>query len=197
MKALPWWGKPLLVAALAGAALYGADQFGYRRAANLYAGKLATAEAGHARQLLRLAEQRLTEQAAAEAAYRRLNEQAHQVGWALLQTRRQLEVTQRQLKQRIPDATRTDGPRFTGLGPDSLRLYRQFLGYPASGEADLPAADAGHAGEAAAAAGTEAGLSPADLLEHAADYGQWCQQLDAQLSAYLRLHAATEPEVRP
>lgn len=197
MKALPWWVKPLLITALAGAALYGADHFGYQRAANLYAGKLATADAEHTRQLLRLTEQRLTEQAVAQEAYQHLNEQAHQVGWELLKTKQQLEVTQRQLKQRIPDASRTDGPRFTGIGPDSLRLYRQFLGYSASGEADLPAADTGHAGEASASAGTEAGLSPADLLDHAADYGQWCQQLDAQLSAYIRLHTEAMPEVQP
>lgn len=197
MNALPWWVKPLLTTALAGAALYSADQFGYQRAANLYTAKLSTADADHTRQLLRLTEQRLTEQAVTQEAYQRLNEQAHQVSWELLLTKQQLEVTQRQLKQRIPNAVRTDGPRFTGLGPDSLRLYRQLLGYSASGEADLPAADAGHVGEAAAAAGTEAGLSPADLLDHAADYGQWCQQLDAQLSAYIRLHSATEPEVQP
>lgn len=197
MNVLPWWVKPLLITALAGVALYGADQFGYQRAANVYTAQLSTADADHTRQLLRLTEQRLTEQTVAQEAYQRLNEQAHQVGWELLQTKQQLEVTQRQLKQRIPDATRTDGPRFTGLGPDSLRLYRQLLGYSASGEADLPAADAGNVGEAAAAAGTEAGLSPADLLDHAADYGQWCQQLDAQLSAYIRLHSATEPEVQP
>ena len=136
MNVLPWWVKPLLITALAGATLYGAEHFGYQRAASLYAGKLVTADAEHTRQLLHLTEQRLTEQAAQEA-YQRLNEQAHQVGWELLQTKQQLEATQRQLKQRITDATHTDGPSFTGLGPDSLRLYRQFLGYSASGEAGL------------------------------------------------------------
>lgn len=197
MNVLPWWVKPLLITALAGATLYGAEHFGYQRAASLYAGKLVTADAEHTRQLLHLTEQRLTEQAAAQEAYQRLNEQAHQVGWELLQTKQQLEATQRQLKQRITDATHTDGPSFTGLGPDSLRLYRQFLGYSASGEAGLSEADPGHAGEAATAAGTEAGLSPTDLLEHAADYGQWCQQLDAQVSAYIRLHSEVTPGVKP
>ena len=192
MNVLPWWVKPLLITALAGATLYGAEHFGYQRAASLYAGKLVTADAEHTRQLLHLTEQRLTEQAAAQEAYQRLNEQAHQVGWELLQTKQQLEATQRQLKQRITDATHTDGPSFTGLGPDSLRLYRQFLGYPPAVKLVCPKPTPDML-EAATAAGTEAGLSPTDLLEHAADYGQWCQQLDAQVSAYIRLHSEVTP----
>ena len=188
MIALPWWIKSLLITALAGGALYGADQFGYQRAANLYTGQLTTADAAHNRQLLRLTELKLSDEARAHDAYRQLTEQAQQLGWALLQSKQQLDAAQRQLAERISDVTRSDGPRFTGLGPDSLRLYRQLLGYPASGEADLPAADAGAAAEAAAAAGPEAGLPPADLLEHAADYGKWCQQLDAQLSVLIQVH---------
>lgn len=181
--------KPLLIAALIGTAGYAVDQFGYQRAANLYAGQLATADAEYSRALLRLTEQRLVEQATAQAEYQRLNQLAHQVGVELLQTRGQLANTQRQLKQRIPDATRTDGPRFTGLGPDSLRLYRQFLGYSAADPAaDLPSADTGNAGEAAAPTGAATGLPPDDLLKHAADYGAWCQKLDQQLNSYISLH---------
>lgn len=188
-KPLPWWVKPLLVTALIGTAGYAVDQFGYQRAANLYTGQLATAEAGHSRALLRLTEQRLAEHATAQAEEQRLNRLAHQVGVELLQTRGQLAIAQRQLKQRIPDATRTDGPRFTGLGPDSLRLYRQLLGYSAADpDANLPPADTGNAGEAAAPAGAATGLPPDDLLTHAADYGAWCQQLDQQLNSYISLH---------
>ncbi|MCQ4142823.1 hypothetical protein [Vogesella sp. AC12] len=181
--------KPLLLAALIGAAGYAVDQFGYQRAANLYAGKLATADATHSRALLRLTEQRLAEQATAQAEYQRLNQLAHQVGVELLQSRAELATTQRQLKQRIPHVTHSDGPRFTGLGPDSLRLYRQFLGYSAADlAADLPPADTGNAGEATAPASAAAGLPPDDLLKHAADYGAWCQQLDQQLNSYISLH---------
>lgn len=184
-KPLPWWFKPLLLAAVIGAAGYAVDQFGYQRAANLYAGKLATAEAGHSRQLLRLTEQRLAEHATAQAEYQRLNRLAHQVGVALLQSRADLATAQRQLKQRITHATQSDGARFTGLGPDSLQLYRAALGYTA---ADLPAADAGAVATAGQAAATAPGLPPADLLSHAADYGQWCQQLEQQVQAFIRLH---------
>lgn len=188
-KPLPWWVKPLLVTALIGTAGYAVDQFGYQRAANLYAAKLATADAGHSRTLLHLTEQRLTEQAAAQAEYQRLNQLAHQVGVELLQSRGELASAQRQLKQRIPHVTHSDGPRFTGLGPDSLRLYRQLLGYTtADPAADLPSADTGNAGEAAAPAGAAAGLPPDDLLKHAADYGAWCRQLDQQLNSYISLH---------
>lgn len=188
-KPLPWWIKPLLVTALIGAAGYAVDQFGYQRAANLYAGKLATAKAGHSRQLLRLTEQRLAEHATAQAEYQRLNRLAHLVGVALLQTRADLATAQRQLKQRITHATQSDGPSFTGLGPDSLQLYRAALGYTAAdAAADLPAADAGAATAAGQTTTTAPGLPPADLLSHAADYGQWCQQLEAQVQAFIRLH---------
>lgn len=185
---LPWWLKPLLIAALAGYGLYAAEQFGYQRAATKLGKDMATLEAGYNRQLLGMANTRLQEQAAAHDAYQQQVARGNAITTRLLQTQQQLDAAQRQLKQRIPNVTLTDGPRFTGLGPDSLRLYRQLLGYPASGEADLPAAHAGNADQASQAAGTAAGLPPADLLAHAGDYGKWCQQLDERLSAFITLH---------
>lgn len=197
MIAPPSWIKPLVIAVLIGASVYAAERYGYQRATDVYTAKLATADADHNRSLQQVAEQRLAEQAAANDAYRRLNEQAHQVAWELLQTRQQLEATQRQLKQRISNAINSDGASFTGLGPDSLRLYRQLLGYPAGGETDVPATDTGDADQAHQTTGTEEGLPPADLLEHAADYGEWCQKLDTQVSAYIQLHTTAVMEAKP
>lgn len=169
---------------------------GRSTASQAYQTELARQAQTHATAMQKLADDKAAELGLALSEQQRLTEQANQVGWALIQTRAQLANTQSQLKKRIADATRTDGMRFTGLGADSLHVYRAALGYP---ERDLgvPAADTKHAGETAAAAGTDRGLPPEDLLEHATDYGQWCQQLDAQLSAYIRLHAEATPEVLP
>ncbi|WP_215782030.1 hypothetical protein [Paludibacterium sp. B53371] len=197
MMTPPSWIKPLVIAVLIGTSLYATEQFGYRRAADIYTAKLATSDANHSHAMQQVAEQRLAEQAAASDAYRRLNEQAQKVAWELLQARQQLEATQRQLKQRIPNAINSDGASFTGLGPDSLRLYRQLLGYPTGGETDLPATDARDADQAHQTTGTEEGLPPADLLEHAADYGEWCQKLDAQVSTYIQLHTTAVMEAKP
>ncbi|WP_406850401.1 hypothetical protein [Chromobacterium phragmitis] len=96
-----------------------------------------------------------------------------------------LQAQQRRQAQRIDDVTRNDGSRFTGLGPDSLRLYRQLLGYsdPLPGAQSLPA------GAAAQTAGPDAGLPASDLLAHAADYGDWCQQLEQRLVALKQLYS--------
>lgn len=98
-------------------------------------------------------------------------QRADQLAAELLQVKAELSKTKTQLKRKIPDAIKTDGATFTGIGPDSLRLYRASLGYPAD---DLPQASGGAAVYPADALGTRRGLSPAGLLEHSADYGEWC-----------------------
>ncbi len=161
-----------------------------------YQGELAKQAQTHATAMQKLADDKVAELGLALAEQQRLTDQANQVGWALIQTRAKLAETQSQLKKRIADATRTDGMHFTGLGADSLRLYRAALGYPERdpGVSAANARDAGAAGDAAASGG---GLPPEDLLAHATDYGRWCQQLDAQLNGYLQLHAAAVQEVAP
>jgi len=123
-----------------------------------------------------------------------LEQQANQVGTALLETRAQLARTQQQLKQEIPHVVQADGVHWTGIGPASLRLYSQNLGYPvASGGPGLPATNPGDAAKADQAGSTGAGLSPTDLLMHSADYGQWCQKLEQQLDAFITLHTKDAP----
>lgn len=165
---------------------------GRTQATRLYQAQLASQQASHAKALQGLADSRANDLAQALAETQQLNAQAQQLGWALIQARARLADTQSQLKQRIPDAIRRDGQHWTGLGPDGLRVYRAALGYPAR-DPGVPASDAGDVGAAGAATGADAGLPPADLLEHAADYGQWCQRLDAQLSAFIRLHQEAQP----
>ena len=168
-----------------------AGTLGYRlgssQTAKTYTAQLAEQTAHYDRERQAAADARAAELGAALTEQQRLNDQAHQVGYALIEARAELANARSQLTRRIDNATRSDGDRFTGLGPDSLRVYRTALGYPER-DPDLPATDAGHAAQAGAATGADTGLPAADLLEHAADYGQWCRQLDAQLSAFLRLH---------
>lgn len=158
-----------------------ATQTGELKLAHLeqqYAAERAQDSQLHARQLQ-----------ASQARYLVLQQQANQIGSELLHTRAALAQAQAQHRKRITHVTQQDGPAFTGLGPDSLRLYQRFLGYTdADLAAAVPAANAGHAAATAEAAPAAAGLLPRDLLAHAADYGQWCQQLENQLQLFIRLH---------
>lgn len=179
-------GRVLLPLVLVG---YLGYDLGHTQASHEGGRQLAELRARHAADLQAAAVLRQQQLAQALAEQRRLSDVADQVGWQLIQTRARLASAGRQLARRIPDAIAHDGPRFTGLGPDSLRLYQTFLGYDdADLAAALPATDAGAAAAAAQATTASAGLSPDDVLSHAADYGAWCQQLEAQLLAYIRLH---------
>jgi hypothetical protein len=153
------------------------------RLAQQYTAERAQDSQLHARQLQ-----------ASQARYLVLQQQANQIGSELLHTRAALAQAQAQHRKRIPHVTQQDGPAFTGLGPDSLRLSQRFLGYTDTDlAAAVPAADAGHAAATAEAAPAAAGLLPRDLLAHAADYGQWCQQLENQLQLFIRLHQEAAP----
>lgn len=111
-----------------------------------------------------------------------LAEQARMLSLGLDAAQRKLTVTQQQLKKRITHAVQTDGQRFTGLGPDSLRLYRAVLGYTDTGGAGLQNTARGDA-EHPADASASGGISPGVLLDHATEYGAWCLTLRNKLEA--------------
>lgn len=188
--------KPLAITAAVALIWGGGCLSGHKVASRAAAAELQSVQLAHADERTRSVEAKARELAAALAEQQRLAAQAHQVGWELLQTRARLADTQSQLKQRIADATRNDGVHFTGLGPDSLRVYRTALGY-SERDPGVPATDAGDVDQTGQASDSDEGLPPADLLDHAADYGQWCQQLDAQLSAYIRLHTPAAGAAQP
>jgi hypothetical protein len=145
--------------------------------------------ADYEKQLGKLKDERNAELTQALRDKQTLEQQTNQIGTALLETRAQLARTQQQLKQEISHVVQADGPRWTGIGPASLHLYTQNLGYPvASSGPGLPAANPGDAAKADQTGSAGAGLSPTDLLTHSADYGQWCQQLEQQLDAFITLH---------
>ena len=183
----PWLkpvGLALAVIALSGLIAGG----GYQIGANVYQAKLDRLHADYARERQSQAEAQATALDKALREQTALNEQAHRLGVELLNTRAELVATHAALKRRIPDATRSDGTSFTGLGPSGRLLYADNLGYADAAAKGLPATDPGNAAKTDATAAAETGLLPVDLLAHSADYGAWCQKMEQQLDSLNRLY---------
>ncbi|POZ63586.1 hypothetical protein [Chromobacterium alticapitis] len=186
MMPLPAWrlGGCLLLPILAAAAGYAA---GSAHSNHYWQARLAASVAGFQAER---SQQLQRQQAAALALQQQWRQRTDRLEGQLLDKQQALLTLQRRNAQRIDDVARNDGPRFTGLGPDSLRLYRQLLGYPA----ELPGAQPLSAGAAAQAAGADGGLPPPDLLAHAADYGAWCGELEQRLIALKQLYSRQDPQ---
>lgn len=110
-------------------------------------------------------------------------DRADKLAKELLTTKDLLSAANKKIKDGISHALENDGVTTCGLGADSLQLYRSGLGYPsAAGDRDtVLGTTGGTAAHSGTASGPREGLPPGDLLAHAADYGQWCQQLEKQL----------------
>lgn len=117
--------------------------------------------------------------ASALALQKQYQEKADQLSNQLAATKKQLADANARYQKEIVNATKNDGVGYTGIGPNGLCLYQQALGYPC--DQPLPPAASGVTTHPGNAANALTGLSPADLLAHAGDYGAWCQQLKAQL----------------
>lgn len=195
---IPTWVKAVAIGACLAFITYQVHQHGVESGA---AAQNKTDEivrsnlvADYEKQLGKLKDERNAELTQALRDKQTLEQQTNQIGTALLETRAQLARTQQQLKQEIPHVVQADGPRWTGIGPTGLRLYTKNLGYPVpASDPGLPAANPGDAAKADQAGSAGAGLSPTDLLTHSADYGQWCQQLEQQLDAFITLHTKDAP----
>ncbi|BBI91165.1 putative conserved hypothetical protein [Serratia symbiotica str. Tucson] len=155
---------------------------GYDLAEIRYQAKLSRQQSDWDIERRQLAEKNQAVLQAALAKQAELAEQARLLSLSLEATQRQLATTQQQLKKRIAHAVQTDGQHFTGLGPDSLRLYRAVLGYPNTGAAGVSNTTGG-AAEHSADARTAGGISPGPLLDHATEYGAWCLTLRNKLEA--------------
>lgn len=106
---------------------------------------------------------------------------ADQLSLELLQAKTALEKDKVKRKTEFPDAIKKDGNAFTGIGPDSLRLYRANLGYPDHGVSDTGETASGATLHPANATRTGGGLSPSGLLNYSSEYGEWCLTLRGQL----------------
>ncbi|UTH76028.1 hypothetical protein [Chromobacterium sp. IIBBL 290-4] len=172
----------LLPALAASGGYYAGWRHGAHDGQNQMQTRIAILQAQHSQSLQH-------QQAQALLAQQKWQQRINQLEAELLRQQHALQQQQRLAAQRIDHVITQDGPRYTGLGPDSLRLYRQLLGY----SADLPGAQPLAAGNSPQAAGPASGLPAADLLAHAADYGVWCQQLEQRLIALRQLFSPPEP----
>ncbi|WP_140918348.1 hypothetical protein [Limnobaculum xujianqingii] len=113
---------------------------------------------------------------------RRATAESQRVTGELETVKQQLQTTKQELQRSINNATQKDGHGYTGLGANGLRLYRAALGYATDNQC-LPTHPSGTDTDASQTGCAEAGLSPDDLLAHAADYGEYCNKLEEQLNA--------------
>ena len=79
------------------------------------------------------------------------------------------------------------------LDDHELQLYRAALGYPTPDDLPATARQPDPVPPDAPATGSGLRLSPADLLYHAADYGEWCAQRDDQARTLAALYAPPLP----
>ena len=178
----------VLVAMLAGSVIgygiarleFNAAQTQSAKALSDKSAELAELKITYANEKRALAEKQSQALAGALAKQQEYNQKANQLSGELLKTQQELSQTQQKLKRSIANATQHDGAAFTGLGPDSLRLYQTALGYT-SGDLCVSDTQRGNAGNTSETSCTGSGLPPEDLLSHASDYGEWCQQLEVKL----------------
>lgn len=183
----------LLICVLCAAAAAGiAYGFGYRHAAAVGAAELGQLQARHAKQA----------HTASESARVQLLQQVTRANLAeaqLLAESDQLTAEQQPLQERIPHVTTTYRPA-PAAAPEPvphcvftagwLRDYNTALGVPApaAGTAAAIAQAAAWPTPGADAELLESGVTPADILAHAQDYGRWARRNLAQLNGLLDLH---------
>ena len=179
-----WLLPPLLAAGLA-------YPLGLRHGAEGWRARLAEQRAADQGRQAAEAERAQRQLQAALQQQQRLSELLGRQEARLLSQQQDLQQRLQDQKQRIEYVVQQDGGRYGGLGPDSLRLYRQVLGYSAASMSATDSVSIANPNQAAAAG---AGLPAADLLAHAADYGAWCQQLEQRLTALGGLFTSEGPQ---
>ncbi|POG06581.1 hypothetical protein BGP82_30285 [Pseudomonas putida] len=180
----------LVCGAAGGGVGYG---FGYRTAESLGKANLADLKSQHADQRAAADKERL------EQLQQQIN-RANQVDQELQQTKQQLTDAQKKLQERIPNVTTVylPGPAATPtpiprcvFTAGWLRDFNLALG-GSPVRASTPGPDAAIAdGAAWPTPGTaeellESGVTPADILAFAQDYGRWALGIRAQLVAFQR-----------
>lgn len=198
----------LVIAAVVGlvGAVYLIDQNGYDRghqvAETAGKSKVDAIERAHAEQREQAAADRLLD-------YQQQVTRANAAEQDLLDAHAQIEELNQQLEERIPHVTTVyrktlqDAPvaiPHCVFTRGWLRDYNAALGattsVPAAGKGTAAAA-AGKAAEPAPGSDAElleSGVTPADILAHARDYGAWARRNLAQLNGLLDLHDPAKRE---
>lgn len=173
---------------------------GYRYAAAQGSATLAKVDAAAARERQATAEQRARQAVVASGRLTQQVLRAHALETQLSNAKAQHAKEKKALLQRITDVTTAYVPS-PGAAPEPLprcvftagfvREYNAAIGV----DTDLPGPAQGAAATAAGSAPSttasteawlrESGLSQADILAHAADYGEYCRDLSAQVNGLL------------
>lgn len=117
----------------------------------------------------------------------------------LIEYRSRLEAQEIDFRRRIADAAQSTAGTCAGLNDDWVRLYNEYLGASGtSSRGSVPAA--GHSGNAQGPSGPGSGAgagiprakplklaTPADILEHAKDYGKRSRWMEKQLNGWIDL----------
>ncbi|MCX9038843.1 hypothetical protein NLN82_22730 [Citrobacter portucalensis] len=115
------------------------------------------------------------------------HQKADELTRTLAAKEQQHQQTATNLQKRLNDAIARDGSTYTGLGPHSLQLWREALGYPEAKGINagngMSETTGGHAAYPTDAYGSGGGLSPAGIVSHSAEYGKWCLVLRDRLQA--------------
>lgn len=181
----------LVCAAAAAGTSYG---FGYRQAEALGAAELEKLRSAHAEQA----------RLAAEASGLQLQQQvtrANQAEALLLADQGRIVQEGQALEERIPDVVTIYRPAPAAASEPIprcvftvgwLRDYNTALGVPgaAVGPVTSPAGPAPWAAPGTDAELLESGVTPADILAHARDYGAWARNLASQVTALLKAREA-------
>ncbi|MCQ4310901.1 lysis protein [Pseudomonas stutzeri] len=184
----------MVCAAASGGIAYG---FGYRHAEAQGAASLSALVAKHATQASTTAE------ANSERMLQQITRASEAAGQMLALLAR-LDTEQQPIQERIPHVTSTYRPE-PAAAPEPiprcvftvgwLRDYNTALGVPgaAIGPVAGPAGQTPWAAPGADAELLESGVTPADILAHAQDYGRWARSLASQVTGLLTAREAGTP----
>lgn len=181
----------------------GGDSDGYTRGKAQGDAAIATLKSEYDNQRAQAAEEALL-------LYRQQATRANDAEARLLTVQDDLDIAKKQLQERIPNVTTIYRPARNAAPvaiPRAVFTCGWLRDYNAAlGAADLPppaacTAAAGSAETAWPAPGTDAellesGVTQADILAHATDYGRWARNNAAQLNALIDLNS-TSKEAQP
>lgn len=161
-------------------------QAGYNNASTLYTLKLSKQAEAYADERAAASDASNQALTAAWERERVARHRADQLSVELADEQRRMASYQHAIQGKINDAVNADGPGFTGIGPASVQLYAQALGYTSPRDHIVPGASGTVAGSAA-----HAGFPPVALLQHAGEYGAWCMTLRNRLSVLAHFYEGT------
>lgn len=97
------------------------------------------------------------------------------------------DKTVHDLRERLKNALKNDGPGYTGIGPGGLQLFLEAFGYSATDSVTagqhLPETSGSAAAYPGTPGSTRGGLSAGGIITFSTEYGKWCQLLEDRLQA--------------